>query len=264
MGIRIEAGFTGLTYPMTNPRVCSSPVTGGTVTASSSATGFDAVNANDDLTWTFWQPVSNPATWDLAFTTQNISYCAIAAHNLGTQATGVSLQEWTGAAWVNIFNGQTPANDDPLLFLFAQRSTDRLRLSFTGPKPTIGVIWIGQVIEFPQKCVWTGGVPFNEATESVFTDAISDGGHVLERFATRKASSCQMTINNLSESWAASVLPVLKTHMANRPIFMADRPSAYPMSVTFGSQAEPLRAERTKNVLGAARTVQFNIVGNAP
>ena len=264
MGIRIEAGFTGLTYPMTNPRVCSSPIVGGTPTASTQATGFEAVNANDDLTWTFWKPTAMPATWDMTFGVQNISYCAIAAHNFGSVLTGVQLQEWDGAAWVNIFNAQTPTDDDPLVFLFAQRNTDRLRLRFTNAIPTVGVIWIGSVIEFPQKCVWTGGVPFNEATESVFTDAISDGGHVLERFSTRKASSCQMTINNLSESWAASVLPVLKTHMANRPIFMADRPSAYPKSVTFGSQAEPLRAERTKNVLGAARTVQFNIVGNAP
>ena len=260
--IALETGHTGNTYPLTNPRIGAFPLT-GTVTASTETTGFEATNANNELTWTFWKPSAVPATWQLSFTSADVSYCGIASHNIGSTGGSVSVQEWDGASW-NIIRSTSPSDDSPILFLFDTRTADRLRIRVANAIPTIGVIWFGDVLEFPQKCQWTGSVPFNEAITSVYTAAVSDGGHVVDMFATRKAGSCAMTVNNISETWAATNLPTLQTHMGSLPVFMADRPEDYPASVVFGMQAEPLRAERTKPVLGAARSVQFNVLANQP
>ena len=260
--IRIEAGFTGTLYPMTHPRIAAFPIA-GTVTASSEAVGFAAENANNELTYTYWKPTAVPATWQLSFTSTSVSYCGVASHNIWSSGGSISLQEWDGATWV-LVNGFTPTDDSPILFLFTPRTTDRLRIRITNAIPTIGVIWFGPVLELPQKCQWTGSLPFNEAVTSVYTENVSDGGHVMDKFASRKAGACQMAVNNISETWAAANLPALQTHMQRLPVFMADRPSVYPESVVFGSQAAPFQAERARPVLGAARNVSFNVIANQP
>ena len=100
-----------------------------------------------------------------------------------------------------------PTDNGPIFFLLNYRAMDQIRVRITGAIATIGVIWAGQVLELPEKCVWTGSLPFNEATQSSFSDTISDGGHVLGRYETRKAVPCGMTVNNLSETWAAANMP---------------------------------------------------------
>jgi len=259
--IIFETGFTGITYAETHPRIGAYPIT-GTVTASTAAAGFAGDNANNELTWTAWQPTAVPATWQLSFTSTDVSYCGIAAHDIGSTGGTVAVQEWDGAAWANL-DSHTPTDDSPIVFCFDTRTTDRIRIRVTNAIPTIGVIWFGPILELPRKAQWIGSLPFNEAVNSVYTENVSDGGHVLERFATRKAGVCAMEVQHVSETWAAAKIPALQAHMSALPIFMADRPSAYPKSVVFGSQQDPLTAPRG-NVLGAARTLNFNIIANEP
>jgi len=259
--ISIETGFTGVNYPLTNPRIAAFPVT-GTVTVSTEATGFEGENANNALTWTFWKPTAVPATWQLDFTSTDVSYCGIASHNIGTTGGTVTLQEWDGAMWVQL-KAHVPTDDSPILFLFDTRTTDKLRIRVTNAIPTIGVIWFGDVLELPRKCQWTGSLPFNEAVTSIYTSNVSDGGHVLDSFATRKAGVCAMEVQNVGEVWAAANIPALQAHMQSLPVFMADRPEAYPASVVFGRQEAPLIAPRVQ-VLGAARTLNFTILANEP
>jgi hypothetical protein len=260
--IYIEAGYTGTLYPLTNPRIAAFPVA-GTVTASSEVAGFSAVNANNALTWTYWRFTSFPATWQLTFTSAPINYCGIASHNIGSSGGQVAVQEWTGAAWVNI-RLFTPTDDSPILVLFATRTTDRMRIRVTDAGATIGVIWFGAVLELPVKAQWTESEPFNEVVTSVYTDNVSNGGHVLDRFAERRAGVCDMEVRNVGEAWAAANIPALQTHMGALPVFMADRPSAYPKSVVFGMQKDPLRAPRRLRVLGAARVLNFSVIANEP
>jgi hypothetical protein len=259
--IVIESGFTGTTYPLTNPRIAAYPIT-GTVTASTAAAGYAGNDANNELTYTAWKPTAVPATWQLSFTSTVVSYCAIAAHNIGSTGGTVQVQEYLAGTFTQL-DTHTPTDDSPIVFFFAGRTTDRIRIRVTNAIPTIGVIWFGRALELPQKSQWTGSLPFNEAVNSVYTENVSDGGHVMDRFATRKAGVCAMEVRNVSETWAAANIPALQAHMGALPIFMADRPSAYPKSVVYGSQQEPLTAPRV-NVLNAARTLNFNVIANEP
>lgn len=260
--IIVETGFTGIDEPMTQPRIAAFPIT-GTVTASTEAAGFEGVNANNALTWTYWKPTAVPATWQLAFTSTDVSYCAIAAHNIGSVGATVQVQEYDGISAYTAVASHTPTDDSPIVFLFDARATDRIRIRVTNAIATIGVIWFGPILELPRKCQWIGSLPFNEAITSVYAQNVSDGGHVLETFATRKAGNCQMEVQNVGETWAAANIPALQSHMSGLPIFMADRPSLYPKSVVFGMQQSPLIAPRVQ-VLNAARTLNFNVIANEP
>lgn len=260
--IAIESGYAGGTYGSSYPRIGAFPLD-GTLVVSSEATGFEGTNALDGLTWTYWKPTAVPATWDLTFSSAAVSYIGIAAHNCGTMGTVVGVWEWTGAAW-SLVKSHTPTDDSPILFLITRRTAQTtFRVRFTNAIPTVGVIYIGDVTEFPQKAEFTGSLPFNEALQSVYSDNISDGGHTLERFEVRKAVPAKMTVQHLSETWVAATLVPLLTAMKTVPVFMADRPGDYLSSVCFGLATGPIQAPRDLANSSASRSVTFEINGFA-
>lgn len=262
--IVVESGFTGTTYALTTPRIAAGAYT-GTVAVSTEATGYEGANALTGVTYTAWRPTALPATWTLTFTSAAVSYVGIAAHDLYTQGATVSVRAWNGAAFSSVAS-HTPTDNGPILFLLTRRTaqtTFRVYISGT-TMPTIGVIWIGDVLELPQKAVFRDSLPFDEGAEAAFATNISDGGHTLGRYMTRLQSTCSMTVNNLSETWAAANIPTLAGWLRNGPVFMADRPSSYPKSVVFGETTDPLRAARAGRVLQAARAMTIELKGYDP
>lgn len=262
--IVVESGFTGTTYALTTPRIAAGAYT-GTVVVSTEATGYEGVNALTGVTYTGWRPTALPATWTLTFTSAAVSYVGIAAHDLFTQGATVSVREWDGAAFVNVVS-HTPTDNGPILFLLSRRTAQTtLRVHVAGTTmPTLGVIWFGDVLELPRKAVFRDSLPFNEGAEAAYATNISDGGHTLGRYETRLQSTASMTVNDLSETWAASNIPTVAGWLRDGPVFMADRPSAYPKSVVFGETAEPLRAARAGRVLEAARSMSVELKGYDP
>jgi len=265
MPVFIESGFTGTTYPIANPRICAQPLA-GTVSVSTEQAGFEGVNAQDNLTYTYWKASAFPANWQLTFATaQTVSYVGIAAHDLFTKGANVRIQKLVAAVWTDIMPVVTPTDNDTILFLFAPISVTEIRVRLTAGSamPNIGIIFAGAAIELPQKATYAGSLPFNEALQTQYADTLSDGGHVLERFELRKAIPAQMTVAHLSESWAQTNVPILRAALAADPAFFADRPVDSPNSVVFGMLAEPLQPVRARAVAGAARDLTFKINGFA-
>lgn len=262
--IVVESGFTGTLYGLTTPRLAAGGYT-GTVTTSSEAEGYWGPNALTGVTYTAWRPTSLPATWTLAFSSAKVAYVGIAAHDLGTQGCTVAVQRWTGSAWLTVAS-HTPADNSPILFLLTERAAQTtFRVSISGGSiPTIGVIWIGNLLEFPVKAVFADSVPFNEASESAYATNISDGGHVLGRYETRRQSAVSMTVNHISETWAADNWFTIADWLRRGPVFLADRPGAYPKSVVFGETDAPFKAPRAGRVLGAARSMTIELKGYDP
>lgn len=258
--IIIEQGFAGTLYPLNTPRIGAHPVS-GTVTASTEATGFDADFAANDNTYEGWKPTAVPATWDLVFTSTAVSYVGIAAHTLGTEGATVAVQRWTGAAWVTMAS-HSPDDDSPIMFLLERRTLDRLRVLVSGAVAVIAVIYVGDVIEFPRKCRYVGSTGFDYADQDDYRDTVSDGGHVLERFITRRSIPAAMEVSNLPEPWSVANLLPLRAHLKTRPIFMADRPGAFPLSVAFGRATGPLQPQRDKAQADAAISVSFEVIGH--
>lgn len=262
--IVIESGFTGTLFDLSTPRIAAGGYI-GTVAVSSEATGYAGTNALLGQTYTAWRPTAMPATWTVTFASATVAYVGIAAHDLATQGSTVEVQRWTGSAWSTVAS-HTPTDNGPILFLLTQRlSQTTFRVAISGATvPTIGVIWVGNLLEFPVKAVFADSLPFNEATASEYATNISDGGHTLGRYEVRRQSMCSLTVNHISEQWAADNWFTIHDWLRRGPVFLADRPQAYPKSVVFGETDAPLKAARAGRVFGAARSLTIELKGYDP
>jgi hypothetical protein len=258
--IVIESGFMGISYPLDHPRIGANPVS-GTVTASTEAAGFAADLAANSKTTQYWRPTAVPATWHLSFAGADISYFGIAAQNLGTVGATVEYQIWDGLAWVTVATC-TPTDDLPIFGLVDQRVQIEARLRFTNAIPTIGIIAFGDVTEFPRKATYTGSMSFDRNTQDVFSTTISDGGQALDRFVTRQPVSVKMTVDHLSEAWVEANLQPVIDYMRYYPVFIADRPSAFPKSAAYAYTMTPIIPERKIPNAAVAMGVSFELVGN--
>jgi len=259
--IVVESGFAGVEYPLSHPRIGARPVS-GTVAASTAATGFDAAFAANAETYQYWRPTAVPATWTLTFTSAPISYFGIAAHNCGTVGATVEYQTWNGSAWVTQAT-HTPTDDSAIFGLVRRRTQDRARVRFTNAIPTVGVIYFGDVVEFPQKASYTGSVAFNRAVRDEYSTPVSDGGKWLGRFVTRRSMPATMKVEHMSEAWAGAYLYPTLDDMKARPVFVADRPLGSPQSVAFAYSTSAIVPERRIANAAVAIGVDFELTGDA-
>jgi hypothetical protein len=234
MPVIIPVGFTGINYPLDHPRVGWRRMS-GTVTASSAAAGFEAANANNERTDSFWRPTALTATWAIdAGTSEPVSYCGIAAHTLGSNGCTVNVQGLQGAVWVTLATA-TPTTDEPLLFLFASvtRAEMRVQITGSGGMPTLGVIWFGAVTEWPMPAVYSPSVSLQRAKRSSYETNTTEGGQIVGRRLVRQELRPQMEVQYLPETWINSELDAFARHAETLPFFVADKPSLYPASVAY-------------------------------
>ncbi|NBW12554.1 MAG: hypothetical protein EBR82_31465 [Caulobacteraceae bacterium] len=232
--ICIESGFSGIAAALNTPRIGGFPIA-GTAAGSTEATGYSAANAQGVETYTFWRPTAMPATWTLTFTaTSPVSYFGIAAHDLATQGCTVEYQTLVSGVWTTRLT-HTPTDNQPIFGLVAQRSLTAARLRFTGATaPTIGVIFFGDVTEFPQRAAYTGRSDWQDLITDEYRTNAADGGAVIGRYVARKSQPVTLSVSHLSEMWKAATLDPLLSHLRLNPVFAAERPSDFPKSVIFG------------------------------
>jgi len=258
--IVFESGFAGTEFPLEHPRIGAFAIS-GTVTASSEAAGYSAIFAANLKTNQWWRPTAVPATWDLTFTSAPVSYFGIAAHDMATVGATLEVYRWNGSAWVLMLT-HTPTDNGPIFGLLIRTTRDRLRFRFTGAIPTIGVISLGDVTEFPQRARYTGSTSFEIADQDEYRDTVSDGGQVLDRFAVRRSIPAKMQIEHLSEAWTDAVLTPLRTYAKDYPFFMADRPMSRQKSVVFGAVEKPIQPDRAIAQFRVAMSVTIEVMGH--
>lgn len=264
MAVAIAAGFTaGNTYPLTTPRIGWRRLS-GTVAASTSAAGYAAANAATNRTDSFWQPTALPATWRLdAGSAQDVSYCGIAAHDLGSKGCTVLVQSspddstWTTRCTI------TPTDDSAIMALFATVSARywRLSISGAGDEPTIAVIQFGAVTEFPQRAVYAPSTSFERTRLASFSTNRTEGGQFVGRSMTRVSLTPAMQVNHLSETWVAAEWDAFALHAETSPFFIADRPDAFPKSCCYAWTSTDLRAPRETPNAAVAINVSLELTG---
>jgi hypothetical protein len=259
--IVFEPDFAGVACPLDHPRIGARPLA-GTVAASTEAAGFSAAFAANADTAQFWRPTAVPATWQLSHSASDVSYFGIASHDCGTVGATVDYQTWDGAAWVTMLT-HAPTDNSPIFGIVKRRGQDRERLRFTGAIPTVGVIYFGDVTEFPRKADYVGSVSFENAVRDEYSTPVSDGGHWMGRFVTRRSVPARMRVEHLPEDWATAYLQPVLDDLKERPAFMADRPGLYPRSVVFAYTSGPVVPERMHQNPKVAIGVTFEVTGNA-
>jgi hypothetical protein len=263
MGVTIAAGFTGITYPLSTPRVGWRRIT-GTVAASTQAAGFAAANAGTYRTDSFWRPTALAATWRLdAASAQNVSYCGIAAHDLGSKGCTILVQSSTDdSAWTTRAT-VAPTDDSAILALFGTVSARywRINISGSGGNPTVAVIQFGAVTEFPRNAVYAPSIPFQRTRQAGYRINMSEGGQWLGRSRARVALVPAMTVNHLSETWISTEWEPLALHAEQAPFFVADRPGDHPKSCAYAWSGTDLRAERDTPNAAMANSVTLELTG---
>jgi len=106
MTVILESGYSlpSGDQPLTHARIAHSLnwLSGGTASASSTATGFFAGAPNNSLTYERWKPSSVTATWEYDHgSSAECDYCCVAAHTFGTNNNTI-LVEYDGASRTNL------------------------------------------------------------------------------------------------------------------------------------------------------------------
>ncbi len=200
-------------YPMKNPRIGWRRIT-GTVSASTAAAGYAAANAATYRTDSFWRPTAATGWLEINATASRVSYCGVAAHDLGSKNAAAVVEYYNGSAWVQIGPTVTPADDSAILILFTATEAGRwrLRIIAADAAPTIGVIQFGAITEFPHRAQFTGSVPFNRARQITFAANMTEGGHYAGRSIQRVSLAPSMSVGYLSEEWITDEWDAFAAH----------------------------------------------------
>ena len=245
--IYFEDDYVGEEYNLQHPRILWNNICRrGTVTGSTEATGFEAVNAATATTFDAWKPTAMPATWKLEFDdTEAINAIGIDTHNLGTSGTTVTVQAFDDGDWEDVVSG-TPTDDEPIAFLFEARSENRIRLSLAGStEPEISVIHCSYALEVPQMVYMGATTPIDLAFTTEFEFNQSADGHFLGQTEMYRKNDNEFSIQHLTEYWMRNtMLPFIKD-AREYPYFLLERPHSLPTALSYRIRTgRDLRPER--------------------
>lgn len=260
MSVVIETGVTDTELPHIGWRSIT-----GTITASTSAEGFAAALAALPETYNAWKPTALPATWEVdAGEVEDVDYCAIGAHDLGTQGATVAVEYFDGADWEEVSTA-TPTDDSALLLLFPEEDTaSRWRIRITGTTmPRIGNIRFGSVTVLPRMSRFAPELPITEADSYVYNVNVSSEGEWLGRSVVAGGLQFEVNVANVPETFAAGEWAAFRTYCneGGATFFVAPKPAAYPADVAYAWPTETVRAQRTLANSAASRTVQLKCGG---
>jgi hypothetical protein len=133
------------------------------ITASSTATGFDARNVVDGRAGTYWRPANAVAQHSLLFVLPEakwVDYFALYSNDLSVQRAAATFQYSTDGVNFTTLCTVTPRNTAPVHISFTKVFAGWFRVLIDGPntKPSIAVIAAGEEFR-PEKGVCVGFTP---------------------------------------------------------------------------------------------------------
>jgi len=199
-----------------------------TPVASSTATGH-VLNLIDFRAYTWWAPVSVPATITTdAGAGVSVDYCVVYGHDLFTN--GCTLQ--VRASTDNFVGSDvlqatiTPTNDEPFLLEFASASFRYWRVTITGTTPpNLAIVSLGSTLTVPAYMV-PGFDPIGRRPK--VTNNQSRGGHPLGKVIEYEAWAQSATFELLTWAWIRSAwLPAWEAHLRGSPFVFAWETDTY-------------------------------------
>ena len=228
MTVLFSAGYTlpGPDYPLKNARILHSGnwLSTGTMTASTTGTGYLATGPNNSLTYERWAPTAIAAQLTLTFgSAQSITCAAIAAHTL-TGST-VSLQSWNGAAWVDVVAGAVIADNSPIMWIFPAVSATQFRVNITASPglPQIGVFRVGNPLQMPMS-IFSGHMPIKYGRQTALRSNRSETGEYLGRTKQRASLATDFQWDYLPRAWMETNWVPFQQAIEAETFFVAWRP----------------------------------------
>ena len=218
-------------YDLEHARILHSEkwLAGGTATASSTATGYDADAPANSLTYEYWEPASTTATWEYTHTVSAECNCAgIAAHTLGTTGTNLKFEYYDGTAWADLTSYKQITSNQSIMAFWEDVKATRFRvsLSYAGAAPQIGVIKFGTQLTMPQK-IFGGHAPLDLSGQTILRSNYSETGQFLGRAKQRAYQATQFAWTHLRDDWVRENWPSLQRGVESEPFFIAWRPGQF-------------------------------------
>ncbi len=197
----------------------------GTVTASSTATGYSASAITSPLTYTAWKGDSLPDTIENDYgSSKTIDYIACYVRDIGTSAT-IKPEYWNGSAWVSFGTAVSITKAGPYAWMMLTGvSTAKMRLSVTGTtSPVIAFICSGAATAFP--CgIPPGFAPASLNQDDEFTNTFSEGGQILGSQKLRSSAKQSVSMDAISPSWVTTNWPTVRGLMNSNGMFFSFNP----------------------------------------
>ncbi len=228
MTVVIPGGYVlpGGSYPLTHARIIHARnlLSGGTVSASSTATDYYADGPNNSLTYEKWKPTSLTATWEYNHgSAATVDSCAIGAHTMGTNGNTAAVEYWNGSAWVEVARSAITDNS-AIMFLFAPVSAQRWRISISsGTAPEVGVIRFARAMQM-ERPLYGGHAPIDMARQTTLRANYSETGEFLGRTKQRVMLATSFAWQNLTAAWVRANWRSFQLAAETEPFFIAWRP----------------------------------------
>ena len=209
-------------------------LSGGTVTASSTAMGYFAGGPDNSLTYEKWQPQSLGATWEYDHgNVAECDYCAIAAHTMGTSGNTLQVQYFDGSAWVDLIDATAIADDSAVFVFFGPQQRQRWRIRLTnGVAPVVGVVEFGKALQMPHP-IYSGHTPIALARRTVMRSNVSAMGEFIGFTKQRSTLGSTFAWQTLDADWVRDNVPSLQKALESEGCFIAWRPDTFG-EVTYG------------------------------
>ena len=243
MSVTWTAGYAAASpYPMTHARILYTPAS-GTATASSEVDGFEAALALNPDTYSYWLPAITAAGWEVDFgEPRAVDAIGIAAHALAGQSMTVFTWDDAGSAWV-FMASHSPTDNSPILILFAEQLTTKIRFEVYGVPQPVGVIYAGKALVMPQKAyVGLGQINLKRRTEYKINQ--TEGGLWAGRSIARVSLIAAYQWTHLTDAFYLANVEPFSFSARQYPFFLAARPSGYPEETTYAWVAADIAPER--------------------
>ena len=170
--------------------------------------------------------------------TRNISFVAIAGHNLATLGVDVRAQYSLdgGSTWLDSGAGPvTPTDNQAIGFYFDTVTADRWRIRIFNYSASddveIAVAYFGNVVTMPQR-IYQGYRPPITPTNVALQSNVSEGGNLLGSAVVRKGSSAAASFEHIDPTFIRNATTGqwkgFQSHFNNgKGFFFAWRPTKY-------------------------------------
>lgn len=152
----------------------------GTISWSSQANGFPAINATEDETWNSWRPTVTGAhiIVDMG-SAVTCDAAGIASHNAGDVGAGFRIRySSNGTDWNNASGQHYPVTNETIMFLFPAVSARYWQLQVLTTPCNVGCVSIGPKLAFPNAPL-SGHTPIHHAKNITMLSNESQGGQFL-------------------------------------------------------------------------------------
>lgn len=160
------------------------------------------------------------------FTSGEADMFCLAAHNLGTSAGRLTIEQ--GAGHTDIMGASiTPTDNEPIMAIFEPETPTEWRLVIDrGVLPEIGIVRWGSALQFTRP-IFGGQEPLALARKTVMRSNKSTTGEWVGRTKLRTALETSFDWSNIESDWVRDNWPDFQKAAEDEPFFLAWRPITY-------------------------------------